>query len=155
MELTFDGAAAEVPARATLTCDLGRLVENYRRLTHRSGAEVMAVVKADAYGHGMRPVARALYGVGARRFAVAELAEGLALRPLVGESEILVLGHVPPEGARLAARAGLSLAIYGKEYAKAISQALGGLSLAVHIKLNSGMNRYGFPLLGEAVTERD
>ena len=154
MKLYYDGAAADVPARATLTCDLARLVGNYRRLARRAaseGADPIAVVKADAYGHGMRPVARALYLAGARRFAVAELAEGVRLRPVVGDSEILVLGPIPPEGARLAARAGLTATVYSIECAKALSQALGDARLAVHIKLNSGMNRYGFPLEGEAL----
>ena len=134
--------------RARLCVDLSRLVGNYRLLTSRllaCGSEPIAVVKANAYGHGQEAVAGALAAAGATRFAVSSLDEGLALRRTLPFAEILVLGYVPPAGIGEAARAALTLSIHSLGYAKTVSH-LAGRPISVHIKLNSGMNRAGFPL---------
>ncbi len=138
--------------RAVLLSDLSALVSNYeamRRALAAVGAAPIAVVKADAYGHGAAAVAAALYAVGARRFAVATLAEALALRPALPGAELLVLGPTLPEEAPEAARCGITLSVSSAAYAKTVSRLMKGGSLAVHIKLNSGMNRQGFSLLPE------
>ena len=109
----------------------------------------MAVVKANAYGHGAAAVAARLYADGCRRFAVADLSEAVALRDALRDpaAEILVLGYAPPEGARLAAAYGITLTVHSAGEAEAYAAALGGAVLSVHIKLNSGMNRAGLSLL--------
>ena len=138
--------------RARLTVDLSRLLYNYRLLSRRlqeEGIAPIAVLKANAYGHGAVPIAAALYRAGARRFAVSSLEEGLALRASLPSGEILVMGYVPPEEAPLAADAGLSLTVHSLAYAKTLSRHL-RRPLSVHIKLNSGMNRTGFPLNASA-----
>lgn len=140
-------------ARACLTVDLSRLVANYRYLAARlarEGTEPIAVVKANAYGHGDVAVAAALYGAGCRRFAVATLAEALSLRAALPPCEILTLGYTPPECARTAAEGGITLTVGELSYAKTISRLLGARELSVHIKLNSGMNRTGLRLAPES-----
>lgn len=137
--------------RAVLSVDLARLAFNYRYLTSRfcaEGSEPIAVVKADAYGHGAHRIAEALYALGCRRFAVAELGEALSLRTALPPCEILVLGYTPPENAPIAALHGITLTVADVKYAKTISHLLKGRVLSVHIKLNSGMNRTGFRLVG-------
>ncbi len=138
--------------RAVLLSDLEALVFNYRSMTSllaALGASPIAVVKANAYGHGALPVAGALYAAGARRFAVATFEEALALYPRLPSAEILVLGWTPPEAAREAAHAGIALTVSSAAAAKAFSRSLRGERLSIHIKLNSGMNRAGFSLLPE------
>src|SRR5436190_9128725 len=80
-------------AGAILEIDLGAIVANWRLLAQKAApAECAAVVKANAYGLGAAPVARALIAAGCRRFFVASLDEGIALRQAVGKGpEIAVL----------------------------------------------------------------
>ncbi|MBQ2719177.1 MAG: alanine racemase [Clostridia bacterium] len=144
---------ALVGRRAVLLCDLAALRQNYRTVAARLaavGATPICVVKADAYGHGAAPVTAALRAEGATRFAVATLPEALAILPYLAGGEVLVLGYTPPEDAPLAAAAGVTLTVPDAAYAKALSQTLKGPPLRVAVKLNSGMNRTGFPLLPEA-----
>ena len=89
-------------AGAILTVDLGALAENWRRLAARSGAaECAAVVKADAYGVGLEPAARALWAAGARTFFVAHVFGATRLRALLPEATIYVLNGLAPGAAGL------------------------------------------------------
>ncbi len=145
-----------IAGRVRLVCDLARLVANYRLLSGRlarEGTEPIAVVKANAYGHGAVPVAAALLAAGARRFAVSSVEEGLALREALPTAEILVLGYVPPAAVPYAAEAGLTLSVHSLAEAREIARRLGKRPLSVHIKLNSGMNRTGLPLHAEGFDE--
>jgi len=84
-------------APLVLTVDLGALVRNYRTLRSRlAGAACGAAVKADAYGLGMARVAPALAAAGCRSFFVATLDEGIVLRALLGQAEIVVLDGALP-----------------------------------------------------------
>ncbi len=76
---------------ALLTVDLGAIVANWRLLCATHGAAVAGVVKADAYGLGAAPVARALQAAGCRHFFVAQLAEGLALRQALGPGAMVAV----------------------------------------------------------------
>lgn len=139
--------------RACLRVDLARLIHNYTYLAARlarENTEPIAVVKANAYGHGAIPIAAALYGAGCRRFAVAELSEAIVLRDALPPCEILVLGYTPPENAPLAADRAITLTVAEYSYARALSRILGRRVLSVHIKLNCGMNRMGLRLAPEA-----
>lgn len=90
--------AALLRAGAVLTVDLAAVVANWRTVKGRvEGAETAAVVKADAYGLGAAPVAKALAAAGCRSFFVAHLDEGVALRRAVPEARIFVL-HGPNPG---------------------------------------------------------
>ena len=85
------------PGQAVLRVDLSAIVANWRDLAARHGVPCAAVVKADAYGLGAGPVARALHEAGCTTFFVAHLTEGLALRAALGAGpEIIVLNGFPP-----------------------------------------------------------
>lgn len=128
--------------RSEITIDLGAVRRNARRLIAvLGGAELWAVVKADAYGHGATQVAGAALGAGATALCVATVGEGLALRADHAEARILVLG--PAGTSRDVARARdarLELAIGDGEVPDGI---------AVHLKLDTGMGRWGSDRLGE------
>lgn len=84
-------------APGILSIDLDAVADNWRRLAAQSSAaEAAGVVKADGYGLGAAPVARALRKAGCKTFFVATIDEGIALRPHVGEARIYVLGGVLP-----------------------------------------------------------
>ena len=137
----------EVEERAWVEVDLAALWANYRLLAGRAGGEVIPVLKADAYGHGALPLARFLLQMGARRVAVATLAEGRALREGGVEGEILLLGSLHPLEAEEALKLGLVPTLSTLEAAEALSlraRALGLLPRA-HLKVDTGMNRVGFP----------
>jgi alanine racemase len=121
--------------RSQITIDLGALRRNVRRLREAAApAELWAVVKADAYGHGVADVAPAALDAGAAALCVATVAEGASLRLLVPESRILVMGPIAP-GEEPSARAS-SLEV-------AISTAHVPEGLRVHAKVDTGMGRWG------------
>lgn len=106
----------------------------------------MAVVKADAYGHGAARVARALAGAGVRWFGVATVAEGVALREAGIEGRIVVFASPLPEHLGLHARHDLELTVTSSEIADAvIRRAGGGDRYRLHVKVDTGMGRIGLP----------
>ena len=127
--------------------DLDALAHNFRLIQKKAGsAAVCAVVKADAYGHGDRMVARTLAEAGAAWFAVSSLAEARHLRRSGVEQPILILGMTRPECARTLAGEGITQAVYSLEYARALSQAAEAANVTVegHLKIDTGMGRIGF-----------
>ena len=122
--------------RSEITIDLGALRRNVRTLLRAlDGRGLWAVVKADAYGHGATDVAGAALGAGATALCVATIPEGLALRAEYRAERIIVMG---PAGSNrevaLAREAGLELAIADSEIPEGVR---------VHLKLDTGMGRYG------------
>jgi alanine racemase len=101
------------------------------------------VVKADGYGHGARPVAEAALGAGAWGLAVVTLEEAAAVRDLLPPERILVLGPLLAEDAPDAAAGGYGLGCSSLELARALAAAAGGRRVPVHVKLDTGMGRYG------------
>ena len=132
-------------ARAWREVDLGAVAHNAAWLQGRMGPEcrLMAVVKADAYGHGDGPVALHLERQGVAAFAVACLAEGIALRRQGVGGLILILGYTPPEEAEELARWGLTQCVADEAHGRALSAA--GVPLEVHLALDTGMHRLGIP----------
>jgi alanine racemase len=122
--------------RSELTVDLGALRRNVRTLLRAlSGAQLWAVVKADGYGHGAVDVAGAALGAGATGLCVATIPEGLALRADYRMERILVMGPAGSNREVAQAReAALELAIADDEIPDGIR---------VHLKLDTGMGRYG------------
>jgi alanine racemase len=122
--------------RSELTVDLGALRRNVRTLLRAAGgSELWAVVKANGYGHGMVDAAGAALGSGASAVCVATIPEGLALRNEFRVERIVVLG--PASSSREVAHArdaGLELAISHDEIPEGVR---------VHLKLETGMGRYG------------
>jgi alanine racemase len=140
------------PAAARLTIDLDALAHNHAALKREAaGAEVAPVLKADAYGLGAGPIARRLWAEGARRFFVARLAEGEALRAELGPERPAVIGvldgFTAGAGPRLAAAA-LTPALLSLPQIAAASAfaAQVGRPLPVILHVDTGMNRQGLSL---------
>ncbi|MCL6611054.1 MAG: alanine racemase [Peptococcaceae bacterium] len=146
----------DLPAWAEI--DLDALSHNIREICRAAGprAGVMAVVKANAYGHGAVETAKTALAGGAARLAVARSAEGAHLRRAGIESPILVLGYTPAGLIREVVEQGLEQAVFGKEYAHMVNEqaARMGVKIPVHIKIDTGMGRIGVMAgTGSAVLE--
>ncbi|MFN8422025.1 MAG: alanine racemase [Anaerolineae bacterium] len=137
------------PDRPTwLEIDLGAIADNTRALkAGAGGAQLMAVIKADAYGHGALRVARTVLRNGADRLGVACLAEAAALRREGIDAPILVLGWTPAWQARDAVGLDAALAVYDMASARALDEAGRdlGRTVAVHVKVDTGLHRLGLP----------
>jgi alanine racemase len=124
--------------------DLDAIRHNVRTM-RPPGVELMAVVKADAYGHGDLPVARAALEAGASWLAVALVEEGIRLRDAGIEAPILVLSELPPGSEKEALAARLTPSAYTEAGVRAVSEA--GTALGrpprLHVKLDTGMHRVG------------
>ncbi len=146
--MTTDGVIVKHKTWAEI--DLSALRRNYRAVDAYTGnSAVMCVVKADAYGHGAAECAGALYDEGARWFAVSCIEEAEELYgALYGRDgvKILILGYTPPENAPLLSARGFRQTVFSPEYAAALSAAAesAGVTVTVHYKLDTGMNRIGF-----------
>ncbi len=129
--------------RAWITVDCAALRHNLRVLQGHlaPGAQLMAVLKANACGLGLLPMARRLQAYGVAYFAVAELGEGIALRKAGITGEILVLGYTGPRQAEKLAEYNIMQTVVDLEHAGALSGA--GYPLRVHLKVDTGMNRLG------------
>lgn len=108
--------------------------------------EVMAVVKANAYGHGAVEVARTALANGAGRLAVARVSEGEQLRKAGIAAPILLLGSTPPGQFADVLRLSLGQTVYSVEMATLLSELAGrkGVKAVVHVKVDTGMGRLGF-----------
>ena len=127
---------------------MSALKENYEniRLAASPSAKLMAVVKADAYGHGAVRCSKVLDGCGADWFAVSNLEEALELRRGGIEKPILILGYTPPQYAPSLAVNNISQAVFSLDYARELSRYATefGLQVNIHIKIDTGMSRIGF-----------
>jgi len=135
--------------RATwLEIDLGALAHNLRVVrAHLSGARVMAVVKADAYGHGAVEVARRLQREGAEMLGVALVEEGVELRRAGVTPPILVLGGFAPPQAETILDHRLTPALFRLDQVAALNDtaARRGATADAHVKIDTGMGRLGLP----------
>jgi alanine racemase len=122
--------------------DLGAIRHNVAALKP-AGAELMAVVKANAYGHGDVPVARAALEAGATWLGVALVEEGVGLRAAGIDAPILVLSEFPPGSERSALGAWLTPTVYSDAGLERLAAAATGGTVAVHVKVDTGMHRVG------------
>lgn len=133
----------------TATVDLAALRRNARVLQARAGGgTLMAVVKADAYGHGAERVAQTLLGEGIRHFAVARPAEGARLRLTLDvaptDARILVLGPLLPEQVDTCVEHDLDVTVSSPDVADlVITRASRRTPIRVHVKVDTGMGRIG------------
>ncbi|MDE3840710.1 alanine racemase [Bacillus methanolicus] len=126
--------------------DLDKITDNLKAIKEilPSGTEMMAVVKANAYGHGDRQVAETALRAGASYLAVAFLDEAIALRKKGITAPILVLGASRPEDVNLAAEKKITLTVFQEEWLKKAQDILDlNAKLKVHMKLDTGMGRIG------------
>jgi alanine racemase len=123
---------------------IGKNVHNLKKLTQKP-CRFMAVVKANAYGHGAFQVAQKALESGADWLGVARFHEALELREAGISAPILVLGYTPPELAAQALALNITLTIYNLESARQLSQATASMKkpLNVHLKVDTGMGRIG------------
>ena len=126
--------------------DLTALRENFEYIRRTVGGPVCAVVKADAYGHGDNVIARVLQEAGAAGFAVSSLGEGRHLRRGGITTPILILGYTDPAYAAALAKNDLITTCFSTEFAQALSAAAAaaGVTVKVHLKIDTGMGRIGF-----------
>ena len=127
--------------------DLGAIAGNLRELRRLTDprAKVMAVVKADGYGHGACEVARTALAAGAEWLGVARLHEAVRLREAGLAAPLLVLGYTPPEDAERLVEFDLRQSVYSLEAAESYSAAARrrGGRIRVHLKIDTGMGRLG------------
>jgi alanine racemase len=136
--------------RAWVEIDLGALQHNVQQLTQHVGTRsaLMAVVKADAYGHGAVTIAQSALAAGAQWLGVATVPEGVELREAGIAAPILIMGAVNHgEEVEAIAHWRLQPTLVSPKQALVFSEALGteGASLPVHLKIDTGMSRLGFP----------
>lgn len=131
--------------RCFATIDLDNLLFNYNQAKRMVGkTNVLAVVKADAYGHGSIACAKHLEKHGCKNFAVASLQEAVELRTAGIESDILIFGRTDPKNFKYLHEYNLIQTVYALDYAKQIN--LAKEQVRVHINIDTGMSRFGLYL---------
>lgn len=130
--------------RSWVEIDISQLEENYRivKALLPSDAQIMGVVKADAYGHGDTVVARVLEKMGTCLFAVSNISEAILLRKADVGGAILVLGYTPVEMAELLYKYDITQALLSEEYAHLLYQSTTH-KLKCQFAVDTGMNRIG------------
>ena len=125
--------------------DLDIIQENFNAVKEKAGVPVMAIVKADAYGHGAIQVARLLEGQCAF-FGVSSMLEAMELRQAGLKTPILILGHTPVRAFPQAIQEGIRPAIFSLSDARALSAAAQELhrEAPFHFAVDTGMSRIGF-----------
>lgn len=139
-----------LPRRVWLEISLGTLTQNFRKIEAAvAPAQVLAVLKANAYGLGVLPIARALAEAGASAFGVAEPYEALQLLPL--GKPVQILSSILPEEIEPMVQEGVTLPVTDLDTARLISLAAerSGRKAVVHFKIDTGMGRLGI-LVNEA-----
>ena len=126
--------------------DVDALIHNFNIIKQTANTKVCAVVKANAYGHGVDIVAPLLQQAGADFFAVSNIEEALELRELGITKPILILGYTPVEYVQELATHDISQCVYSLDYANELSAeaAKCNVKIKVHLKLDTGMSRIGF-----------
>ena len=146
------GGGMRVRERTWVEVDLGAVRSNVRLLRERARpAALMAVVKADAYGHGAVRVARAALEAGAAWLGVALVGEGIRLRRAGIAAPMLVLSPPAPGEVAVAARWDLAVCVVSPEMARALGRAACGRRVRAHLKVDTGMGRVGVRGPREAV----
>ncbi len=129
--------------RAWIEIDMNNLKHNVKTLREAMphDCELMAVVKARAYGHGLFEISTYLNRIGVKAFAVATIEEGIELRNCGIVGEILILGYTSPERAKELCKYNLTQTLTHFEYAICLNSQ--GFNVKAHIKIDTGMHRLG------------
>lgn len=143
--------------RAWAEINLDNIAYNVRQIKRRIGkmTEIMAVVKADAYGHGVIETVPTLLENGVSRLAVSMLDEAIQLRELGIKVPILVLSYTDPVRAEEIIRYNITQTVFSHDLPRALSKAAVkmGKEARIHIKIDTGMTRVGFKPGYEAVKD--
>lgn len=128
-----------------LEIDLGAIGNNYRELARISKRPVMAIIKANAYGHGLVKIAQTVSELGAPWLGVARYEEAASVRKNGITTDLLIMGYTSPVHAPTAAKERISLTVFDQETAAEYADrtAAHGLVARVQVKINTGMNRLG------------
>ena len=128
--------------------NLDNLAYNFTAIRSRfdSNTKMLAVMKADAYGHGAVPMSHKMVELGAEYLAVSNLEEAVQIRRGEVRAPILILGYTPPTHAEMMVFMDITQEIHSLAYAKQLDAALSGTNyiLNVHLKIDTGMTRLGF-----------
>ena len=135
------------PSSSIALVDLSALRHNLDQVRRRIPAQcdILAIVKADAYGHGATAITPALAALGVRRFGVATVEEGIELRQAGVQEQILVMGALRPEQCTAAIAHCLTPIIHDRDIAEQFAKDLSSSTppYPVHIKVDTGMGRLG------------
>ena len=133
----------QIEKRSWIEIDLSQIKKNYLlyKKSLKKEADIMAVIKADAYGHGDVQVARLLSQCGVHLFAVSNIDEAVGLREAGIQGEILILGYSSISYAKTLLHYNLTQTIVDEEYAEALSGT--GLDIKCQFAIDTGMNRIG------------
>ena len=148
--MDLQGSSSLTSGRPTIAqIDLDALAFNFRQLRKRvpKGVRILAVVKADAYGHGAIPISRKLEKLGVEYLGVAIAEEGIALRKGGVKSPILVLGGIYGGDIEKIFQFNLTPVVFHKEALKSIAKVAqrGKKKVKIHVKVDTGMGRLGVP----------
>ena len=130
-------------ANAWREVSIQSLIYNYQSILRFGGLPICAVIKADAYGHGAQRLGHLYEALGASMLAVATLAEGVALRKNGIRIPILILGFTPPCDAEILEAYELTQTVGDPNHIEGLNNAVKGGVLSVHLKIDTGMSRYG------------
>lgn len=137
--------------------DMDAICHNYHTIRRclRPDVKLCCVVKANAYGHGVSRLAPLYQQLGADWFAVSNIQEAMQLRRCGITCPVLILGYTPPACAAQLAENALSQCVYSDEYGRQLSACAveAGVTVKVHIKLDTGMGRIGFVCVHGDVSE--
>ena len=143
--------------RSCVEIDLDALKHNFEEIKKATapGTEILAVVKADAYGHGALETAKTLIDSGAAGLCLATIDEAVELRKHGIDVPMMTLGFTDPSRFVDAVRYDVEQAVYSYEIAKMLSDeaVTQGKSIRIHIKLDTGMGRIGFKTDGSETDE--
>ena len=137
-----------IQKRTWAEIDLSAAAHNLSEIRRRIGTKpkLCCVIKADAYGHGAIRLAKEYEALGADWLALSNIEEAIQLRRAGITLPMLVLGYTPPQAAVMLAEYDISQCAYSSGYCAALSQyaAKDGVSVKIHIKVDTGMSRLGF-----------
>lgn len=142
--------------RAWAQVDLDALAHNINEIKKITNAKILAVVKADAYGHGFLEASRTFLAHGAAMLGVATVDEAVQLRENEISAPILILGGICKDEAQKLVAYDIMPTVYTYEMAKVLSDEAGrqNKTAKIHIKVDTGMNRLGFLAADEAGLEQ-
>ncbi len=143
----MSGSVCGIRRRTWAEIDLDAIEYNFSIIKQSIGASrICCVVKANAYGHGVRQIAAEYERLGADFLAVSNIEEALQIRDAGVSLPILILGYTPEECAALLSENNISQCVYSKEYGLGLAEAArrSHVRVKIHIKIDSGMGRIGF-----------